>query len=252
MKRAFLTLSLVIAVAAGAAAQNSKEKKKKENKQSAVPAQTIDSGSFGIYVQGQRVATEKFSIQQGPSGSRTAAELIAENGAGEQRADMDLTPAGDIRRYHWRASKPLNVETIVEPSDAFVAQRFSTPGEPDKVKSTMHLLPPSTIILDDNFFTHRQLLAWRYLAAGCGGKSPNAGCKLNKTEFGVLIPNQHTSAVVILEYVGREKIAVNGVERELSRIKLVSDDQEWALWLDDDHRVVRIVVPSANTEVIRD
>ena len=39
------------------------------------PGQTVDSGSFAILVNGQRVATEKFNIQQTATGSTINSEL---------------------------------------------------------------------------------------------------------------------------------------------------------------------------------
>src|SRR5581483_2215599 len=104
----------------------------------------------------------------------------------------------------------------------------------------------------DYFFVQRQVLAWRYLAAGCHPAPGQQGCRLAKAQFGVLVPRQRASALVSMEYVGREKVVVKGAERELNRFKLESDGSEWGLWFDDQHRLVRVIIAAQNTEVLRD
>ena len=45
---------------------------------------------------------------------------------------------------------------------------------------------------------------------------------------------------------------MGGTERELGRFNLTGEGISWALWLDDQHKLVRILIPSDNTEVVRD
>ena len=45
---------------------------------------------------------------------------------------------------------------------------------------------------------------------------------------------------------------MHGAERELNHFLLKSDAGDWSLWLDDQFKVVRILVTSDNTEVVRD
>jgi len=54
--------------------------------------------------------------------------------------------------------------------------------------------------------------------------------------------------------VGKEKVNVRGVQRELLRLNLTGEDAVWALWVDDsDHfKLVRVEIPADNTEVVRD
>ena len=57
---------------------------------------------------------------------------------------------------------------------------------------------------------------------------------------------------VSMEFSGKEKVTVHGVERQLSRFNLKSEGGDWALWLDDQFKVVRILVATDNTEIVRD
>jgi hypothetical protein len=237
-------LALVLAVGAllaGQALAKNSEKPK-----------IVDSGSFGIFVKGQRVATETFQIQQRPDGSLATSELKTQDQSGKssQKAELQLTLNGALLRYSWRETSPGKAQATVEPSDQFLIEHI-VPNPPEKPQEQPFMMPASTIVLDDYFFSHRQILAWRYLAQSCGGTISDK-CKLAVAQFGVLVPQQRASATVSMEFVGREKVFVRGIERELSRFNLTTDGDQWALYLDDDLKIVRILIASANTEVVRD
>jgi hypothetical protein len=55
-----------------------------------------------------------------------------------------------------------------------------------------------------------------------------------------------------MQYSGREKITIHGVEREMIRLDMKSDTGDWALWLDDQLKLQRILDIADNTEVVRD
>ena len=207
----------------------------------------VDSGSFGIYVQGRRVATETFSIRQRPDVSITVAEFKTEDGRENQSSELQIASNGDLRHYQWRG--PDKAQTTVVYSDQFLVEHV-TSGAGVKPVELPFMLPPSTVLLDDNFFVHREVLLWRYLASMCGPAPLPAGCQTGR--FGVFIPRQQTPATVQLEYKGKEKIAIRGAEHELDRFSLVTDGVEWALWMGPDYKLVRILVPSERVEVLRD
>ncbi len=210
----------------------------------------VDSGSFGVFINGKRVATETFSIRQDTDSSTTVSEFKAEDGSSKQKAELQLSSSGDLQRYTWRELSPGKAQEIVEPADQFLVEHI-TPNPPEKPSEQPFLLPASTLVLDDYFFSHRQILAWRYLAQSCGGTiAPN--CKLPKADFGVVVPRQRLSSMVSMTYAGKETARVHNAERQLHRFDLSSEGQQWALYLDDQLRVVRIVISSENTEVVRD
>ena len=73
-------------------------------------------------------------------------------------------------------------------------------------------------------------------------------------EFGVLVPQDRTSMRVRMELVGREKVTIRGVERELLRLNLMGESFSWALWVDDkdQFKLMRVLIADDNTEVVRD
>src|SRR5271165_5720107 len=56
-------------------------------------SQMVDSGSFGVFMNGHRAATETFSIHQNSSGSSIVSEFKSEAGAdkAEQRSEWQMS-----------------------------------------------------------------------------------------------------------------------------------------------------------------
>lgn len=216
------------------------------------PAEAVDSGSFGVYSAGHRVATETFSIRPGPDGSVVSSEFKSEQGEQKaaQSSELDLTPSVELRRYTWKESLPEKTEAMVEPSDTFLVEHFGSPGEKQQEQS--FLLPASTTILDDYFFIQREVLAWKYLATACRHDKGPLRCPPNqKVQFGTLNPHARSSMGVSIEFAGPEKLTIRGAEHEFSRFVLRSENGDWAFWLDDQLKLVRLLADNG-TEVVRD
>jgi hypothetical protein len=221
------------------------------DKKAAVAGKMVDSGSFGVYVNGKRVATETFQIEQLPDSSITKSEVRADEAKAVQNSEMVLTTNGNLRRYTWNEVSPSKAQSVIEPQEQVLMQHI-TGGVNDKPVSQQYILPTSTVILDDYFFSQREILAWRYLAGSCRPEPGNAGCKLARAQFGALIPRQRTSLLVNIEYVGKEMVNVHGQKRELSRFNLQSEGLDWGLWLDENHKLIRVYIKADATEVVRD
>jgi hypothetical protein len=165
---------------------------------------------------------------------------------------MQLTAGGEIRRYDWKEQSPGKGQSVVVPNDQFLLEKWST-GPQDKQQEQPYLLPASTSILDDYFFVHREILAWKYLGSTCKQDKGQVQCPLKqRAQFGTMNPRQHSSAPASMEYLGREKIPVRGVDQELNKLELKSETGTWNLWLDDKFMLMRIAIPSESTEVVRD
>ena len=217
-------------------------------------AQTVDSGSFGVFMNGRRVATEKFSVQQNSTGSVATSEFKTDAGVdpAAQSSELQLALNGDLRKYDWKEVSPGKAHAVLLPNDNLLVER-SANNPQDKEEEHPFLLPLSTNVLDDYFFVHREILVWKYLASGCHQDKGGVACPQNQqVKFGAVNPHQRSSMLVSLAFTGREKISVRGVERELNHFVLKSDAGDWSLWFDDQFKLVRILVSSDNTEVVRD
>ena len=225
------------------------EKEKSKNSD-----QMVDSGSFGVFMNGRRMATETFSVQQNANGSVISSQFRTDEGVDKaaQSSELQLTPSAEIRRYEWKELSPGKAQATVAPSNDFLTEHISA-GPDDKPIEQPFLLPASTSILDDYFFIHREILIWRYLATACKQEKRDIQCPANqKTQFGTMNPHQRSSVPLSLEFTGRDKVSIRGTERELNKFVLRGDAGEWMMWVDDQFKLQRILIASEATEVVRD
>jgi hypothetical protein len=241
-----LILASSLSAFAGAHAADKKDKTK-------APAnQTVDSGSFGIFIKGQRVATETFHIDQQNGNSIVRSQLKETGGADStsQKSDLEMTANGELLRYEW--SQSSGGALSVFPDNDFLKEKIVTSAAMKPAEQAF-LLPSSSPILDNNFFVHREVLAWKYLAvAPCKDENNHRHCE--PADFGALVPQDRTSMSVRMELVGKEKVTIRGAERELLRLNLSGENYQWALWVDEqDHfKLMKVSIPADNTEVVRD
>ncbi|MFL6301452.1 MAG: hypothetical protein ACJ71N_12685 [Terriglobales bacterium] len=209
----------------------------------------VDSGTFGVFVNGRRVATETFNIQQNGEGSTTTSEFRLQDGSHPPiSSDWQLTPTGDLRHYAWKDGTGKS-QTSVEPGDQVLHQQILIGGDAKPI-SREYLLPLSTPILDDYAFVQREILAWRFLATGCQQSPQGLACK-EPSQFGVLIPQQQTSLAVTIEFKGMETVDLKGAQKQMGRFNLKAENFEWHLWM-DDFKLMRIEIPADHTEIVRD
>jgi hypothetical protein len=265
--KAFKLVILLGALCTSSVASQAADKPKEKSS-----SHVADSGSFGIYVNGKRVGTEKFNITETvdnasrPEFSTATSEIKFDDGRfkADQTAEMQISAKGELRSYTWRATVPQKEEASVEPKDQLLVEHI-VPADQKKV-DVQHMLPLSTVILDDNFFSQREVLLWWYLASGCKRQNNDLMCGTGR--FVILVPRQHASGNATLELVGQDKVMVKGAERELNKVKLEtngpqsltwmndpsreSDSTQWVLWVDDQYKVIKMTVAGSNVEVVRD
>jgi len=234
----------VLALSLGAGAGDKKPKP--------APNPVVDSGSFGVFIRGQRVLTEAFHIEQ-ENGLSVIKSQIKDAAASNtvQKSELVITSSGEMIRYDW--SQESGGSLTVLPNNDFLIERITTGGTAKPAEHPF-LMPTTSMILDNNFFVHREVLVWRYLAADCSSEGGNLKCQQGPVEFGTLVPQDTTSMRVRVELVGKEKVSIRGTERELLRVNLTGETFEWALWVDpqDQAKLIRVSIPADNTEVVRD
>lgn len=245
-----LIASLTGIVAVASPLPNEKDKGKEAKHEGA----EIDSGTFGVFQGGHRVGSETFSIYQTSYGSLTHSEFKTENASTEaqQTSELQLTSTGDMRHYEWKELSPGKAQAVVVPNADFLTQKWKeTPQE--KEKEQPYLLPVSTNILDDYFFVQRELLAWKFLGASCKQDKGQVECPLKqRSQFGTLNPHQHAPAPLSIEFLGREKVFVKSGTQDLLKVELKIESSTWQLWLNDQYKVMKMVIVGENTEVVRD
>ena len=225
----------------------------KKDKPKPAVQQTIDSGAFGVFVKGHRVATESFTVEQRSGVSIIRSQINASAGAqsAKQKSELEFTGDSELLRYEWSQDSGGSISVL--PNNDFLMEKITAPGA-TKAAEQPFLMPSSSMILDNNFFIHREVLAWRYLAADCKAEGGNLKCQQGAVEFGVLVPQDRNSLRIRVELIGKEKVQIRGAERDLLRVNLTGENLQWALWLDDQDqfKLIRVAVPADDTEVVRD
>jgi len=214
--------------------------------------QSVDSGAFGVFINNRRVATETFSVQQQSNGnSIITAQIKDDGGTAAQNSELQLTSSGSLLSYEWHQLAPNKTSLKVAPDGEFLRQTVTEkPGE--KATEQPFLIPATSPILDNNFFVHREILAWRYLGSSCTQES--AGLKCGPGEFGVLVPQGRTSYRLSIQPIGDEKLKIGGVEQTLLHIDLKGDDGDWSLWLNtkDHYKLMKVTKAGESVEIVRD
>lgn len=233
------------------AANAGKNDKDKNDKAKPAAVRQVDSGSFGVFVKGQRVVTETFSVRQDNGISVVKGQLqeTATPAAQGQKSELQMTGAGELVRYEWSGA---GGSLVVTPNNEFLLEKITTAAS-TKPAEQPFLMPNTSAILDNNFFIHREVLAWRYLSANCQTQGGGLKCRPSD-EYGVLVPQDRTSMRVRMELVGPEKVTIRGTEHELLRLNLKGESFTWALWVDgkDQFKLMRVLIADDSTEVVRD
>lgn len=246
LTRGIICVIAVIVVVQLSAARGKDEKKDK------LKGQMVDSGSFNVIVKGQNVLTETFTIEEQEGVNTVKAQLKEPAGTDPvvQKSTLAFTSQGELLRYEWSQSSGGSLSLV--PSNDFLLEKITAAGS-GKASEHPFLMPSTSVVLDNNFFIHREVLAWRYLASDCKSEGGSLKCQQGPAEFGVIVPQDQTSMSVRMELVGKEKVSLHGVERDLLRVNLSGENFQWSLWLDDqDHfKLMRVAIPADKTEVVR-
>jgi hypothetical protein len=245
VKKLIILFALVFTAVCALGSDNKDKPKEKKS--------AVDAGSFSIYLNGKRIGTEKFHIEQEATEGVLSAEITVEDGANksEQSSELRVGSDGTLKVYKWRSTLPTREESVVEPKEQLLIEHVTTAEQ--RKRDVPYILPLSTIILDDNFFSQRELLLWLYLQTGCIVQEGDRKC--GPSHFGILVPHQHTAGSSVVELVGRDKINFKGTEKELNKFKVDTDGVQWLIWMDDPenhYKVLKMAIPSSNVEVWRD
>jgi len=221
------------------------------DKKSKAASPTVDSGTFGVFINGNRVASETFSIEQ-KNGVSIVKSQVKDTGGTDtsQKSELEITPSGELLHYDWSQSSGGSLTVL--PSNDFLTEKITPVNA--KTAEQPFLMPNTSSILDNNFFVQREVLLWRYLASDCKPEAGSLKCQQGPVEFGALVPQDRTSERVRVELVGKDKVTIRGSERELLRLNLTGENFEWSLWVDpqDQFKLMRVTIPADNTEVVRD
>lgn len=222
------------------------EKKSKKEKSGIT---VIDEGTFGIFINRKHVASESFKIFEQDGFVTDSSTLRLQDGKPSQISELRIAADGHLDHYEWQELQPEKASATVDPDGGFLTEKIT--GSNGKTVDRPFMLPTSVVILEDFAFSHRELLLRQYVETHCK-PDPEGSCRIPKLKYGILIPRQQISALIILEHIGFEKIVINGKEGMLSRFRMTTDGPEWSIWVDENMKIQKISIPETNTDVVRE
>jgi hypothetical protein len=224
-KRVLAACALAFLVAAGAASSKNSS-----------PFAT-EKGNFKILVNGQEMGKEEFEI--GPSGDnwivRGTSEIQAPGGATHVSGTLELHADGTPVRYEWstQGAKKAAATITFAGSTATIELRLEG-ARPFTQQFTF--TSPQIVVLDNNLYYQYAVLARLYDWEKKGAQT-----------FSVLVPQELTPGTVTVESLGGQD--VDG--KKLEELSVKTEDLEVDLYL-EGQRLVRIVAPSSNAEIVRE
>jgi hypothetical protein len=227
-----ITLSILTAAVLTLSALASAQQKKPS-----VIAQ--DKGKFTIQLDGQTVGHEEFEISASPAGwaAQGTTELkVPDSPATRVTGTLTLQPDGAPVSYAWvsQAEKTNGAHIAFANGVAKITLQMqgARPFEQDLTFGT-----PLIAVLDNNLYHQYGVLARIY-----------DWSKRGTQNLPVLIPQELTPGSVSVEAIG----SVSAKGKSYDGLRVTTADLEVLLFLDANHRLMRLEVPAAKVAVFRD
>jgi hypothetical protein len=229
----FLTAVVLITLSAAAFATASAKNP------AAPPIFIPDKGKFAIHVDGQIVAREEFEIAPAGGGwiARGTTELkVPKTTPSLVTGTLTMQPDGTPISYEWssQAEQTNGAHILFANGIAKVTLEMqgARPFEQD-----MSFGAPLVAILDNNLYHQYSVLARLY-----------DWQKRGPQVFPVLIPQELTPGSITVEATG----SATAGGKTYEGLRATTSDLEVLLYLDKDHRLDRLEVPSAKVSIVRE
>jgi hypothetical protein len=233
----WICFAATTAVLVPSSAARSAAQKKSASKPASVFA--ADKGKLKILLDGQAIGAEEFEISSSDGNwtARGTTQLTAPDGPSTRvSCTLVLAPAGAPLHYEWTAQteKKNGAHIVFENGIARITLEMegARPFQQDLTFNSSLIA-----VLDNNLYHHYAVLARVYDWSKGGSQT-----------FPVLIPQDLTPGTIAVEATGPQ--SAGGKSYEVLRVS--TSDLEVLLYLDANHRLMRLEVPSAKVSVVRE
>jgi hypothetical protein len=196
-----------------------------------------DRGNFRILVNGQQMGKEEFEIN--PDGANWVAhgssEIQTPDGVTHVSGTLELHADGTPVRYEWSTQGKKKASATINFSNLTAIIELHLEGARPYTQQFTFNTSPITI-LDNNLYHQYAVLARLYDRQKKGAQT-----------FSVLVPQELAPGTITVESLGDQD--VNG--KKLEELTAKTEDLEVDLYLDNG-RLVRLVAPSTNAEIVRE
>lgn len=212
-------------------------------KKAAAPAAptvfTADKGKFSIQLNGKSVGHEEFELAQAGGGwlARSTTDITPpDSPTARVTGSLTLQPDGAPISYDWtsQAEKTNGAHILFANGVAKITLQMqdARPFEQD-----MSFGSPLIAVLDNNLYYQYAVLARVYDWSKGGIQN-----------LPVLVPQELTPGSIAVESAG--SLSAGG--KSYDGLRVTTSDLEVDLYLDSNHRLMRLEVPSAKVAVVRD
>jgi hypothetical protein len=231
------TLPILVALALACLAGNALLLHAGQKKTSSVLA--ADKGKFNILVDGKSLGHEEFEITPGGSGwvAKGTTHLTVEGAPPTTvTGTLVLAPDGDPISYDWTSRADKTNGAHVDFTNGVAKMTLQMEGaHPFEQELTFN--SPLVVVLDNNLYHQYAILSHVYDWTRRGEQT-----------FSVLIPQQLTPGTIKVDSAGT--VTADGKSYEALSVKTA--DIELTLYLDANHRLMRLEVPASKAAVIRE
>ena len=200
---------------------------------------TPDKGKFRILLDGQIVGSEDFEISpNGDSWTARGSSNAHVPGGTDIKAtgQLKLSADGTPIHYDWSAQAEKKATGAVDFVDGTGKCSIDL-GTPTPMRKEFKFTSPRVAVLDNNLYYEYDVLSQMY-DWKAGGKQT----------FPVLIPQDMVPGTIDVESAGPQQ--VDGATYESLRVN--STDLEIMLYVDANHRMVQLDVPSSKVTIKRE
>jgi len=233
-KRQFLVPAFIILALTGSLFSHAAQKKS--------PAGSVfvsDKGKFKVQLDGKTVGQEEFDIS--PSGVGWIAKgtnhfTVEGTPPATVTGSLSLSADGTPISYDWTSQSDKNSSARI----AFVngvAKMTVQLGSAHSFEQDLTFTSPLIVVLDDNLYYQYALLARVYDWNRRGTQT-----------FSVLVPQELLPGTITVDWAG----ALSAESKAYEGLKVTTSDLEVILYLDSNHRLMRLEVPSSKAAVIRE
>jgi hypothetical protein len=196
-----------------------------------------DKGKFKILVNGQAMGKEEFEIGSSGGGwlAHGSSEITTPQGVTKVTGTLTAHPNGSPEHYDWSTQGVKKASAAISfNNDVATAELHVDGARPYTQQFTFN--SPMIVVLDDNMYHQYQILASFYDMDKKGVQN-----------FTVLVPQELTPGNVTVESLGKQDVD----NKKMEALRVRTEDNEIDLYLDGG-KLMRLVAPSANAEVVRD
>ena len=198
-----------------------------------------DKGKFKVLIDGNPVGHEEFEIS--PSGPGWAAKATTHlTPAGSPpvvvTGNLTLEPTGAPISYEWSSQSAKSNSANISFANGVAKMTVQLQGA-HSFEQDLTFSSPLIVVLDDNLYYQYAILAHIYDWNRRGTQT-----------FSVLVPQELLPGTITVDWAG----AVSAEGKSYEGLKVVTNDLEITLFLDSNHKLMRLEVPSSKAAVVRE